>query len=152
SACVAPRQAPRPIFRPNLDTLEDRTVLSITPLVNLPIDVGPVTAVTNTVNGQQVKQLQAPVNIAGQQAGTSVMAAATSQVAQQGDPPILNLHLDPIHLNLLGLHVDTSAICLDVTANPGGGVLGDLLGGLAGGLDLGGILGQLDDVTSNLNT
>src|SRR3954470_16895934 len=102
-ACVAPRQARGPLFRPNLDELEDRTVLSTTPLVNLPIDVGPVTAVTNTVNGQQVKQLQAAINIAGQQAGTLVMDAATSQVAQQGDVPILNLHLDPIHLNLLGL-------------------------------------------------
>ena len=31
--------------------------------------------------------------------------------------PILNLQLAPIHLNLLGLVVDTSSICLDVTAN-----------------------------------
>ena len=46
---------------------------------------------------------------------------------------ILNLELGPINLNLLGLHVDTSAICLEVTGTPGGGLLGDLLCGLAGG-------------------
>jgi hypothetical protein len=52
---------------------------------------------------------------------------------------VLNLELAPIHLALLGLHVDTSAICLDITATQGGGLLGDLLCGLAGGT-AGGIL------------
>jgi hypothetical protein len=28
------------------------------------------------------------------------------------------LALAPIHLQLLGLHADTSAICLNITANP----------------------------------
>lgn len=46
---------------------------------------------------------------------------------------VLNLELAPIHLALLGLHVDTSAICLEITATEGGGLLGDLLCGLAGG-------------------
>jgi len=55
---------------------------------------------------------------------------------------ILDLDLAPIHLSLLGLHVDTSAICLDITAIHNGGLLGDLLCGLAG-LDLEGILGGL---------
>ena len=50
---------------------------------------------------------------------------------------VLHLELAPIHLALLGLHVDTSAICLDLTATPGGGLLGDLLCGLAGGGPLG---------------
>jgi len=64
---------------------------------------------------------------------------------------ILSLHLEPIHLQLLGLHVDTSPICLDITAIPNGGLLGELLCGLAGGspplnLDqiLGGLLGELN--------
>ena len=52
---------------------------------------------------------------------------------------VLNLELAPIHLSLLGLHVDTSAICLEITATPGGGLLGDLLCGLAGGI-AGGVL------------
>jgi len=46
---------------------------------------------------------------------------------------ILDLQLAPIHLALLGLHVDTSPICLEITAIQGGGLLGDLLCGLAGG-------------------
>jgi hypothetical protein len=62
--------------------------------------------------------------------------------AQAPGCAILNLELAPIHLALLGLHVDTSAICLDITANPAGGLLGNLLCGLAG-LDLTGILGGL---------
>jgi hypothetical protein len=54
---------------------------------------------------------------------------------------VLHLALAPIHLTLLGLHADTSAICLNITAIEGGGLLGDLLCGLAGGGD--GILGLL---------
>ena len=46
---------------------------------------------------------------------------------------VLDLELAPIHLALLGLHVDTGAICLEITATQGGGLLGDLLCGLAGG-------------------
>lgn len=61
--------------------------------------------------------------------------------------PILNLELGPIHLNLLGLHVDTSRICLDITAIPGGGLLGDLLCAIAnllnGGTPLATILADL---------
>jgi hypothetical protein len=151
----ARESAPRPIFRPQLDALEDRTVMSITPLVNLPLDVGPVTAVTTTIAGQPAQRLQAPVFIAGQQAGTLLMDATTEApvgAALLAPVPILELELQPISLNLLGLHVDTSAICLDVTADPDGGLLGQLLAGLGGGLDLGGILGQLDDAAADLNT
>ena len=45
--------------------------------------------------------------------------------------PILNLALGPIDLTLLGLRVETSPICLEITAIPGGGLLGDLLCGVA---------------------
>jgi hypothetical protein len=44
-----------------------------------------------------------------------------------GACPILNLQLGPIDLTLLGLNVNTSSICLDVTAHQGQGLLGDLL-------------------------
>jgi len=58
--------------------------------------------------------------------------------------PVLNLSLGPIDLNLLGLVVQTSPICLDITAIPGGGLLGDLLCSVAnllnGGLNLSQIL------------
>ena len=54
-----------------------------------------------------------------------------------GTCSVLDLELGPIDLSLLGLNVNTSRICLEVTAIQGGGVLGDLLCGLAGGdLDL----------------
>jgi len=69
---------------------------------------------------------------------------------------VLHLELAPINLVLLGLHVDTSAICLDITATEGGGLLGDLLCGLAGGGLLGTGLpalptaGQLTDLLGGL--
>ncbi|HEX8915450.1 MAG TPA: hypothetical protein VF796_24065 [Humisphaera sp.] len=68
--------------------------------------------------------------------------------------PILDLHLGAIHLDLLGLNVDTSEICLNIAAQPNGGLLGSLLSGVAnllnGGSTLGGILGGLS--ATNLAT
>ena len=68
---------------------------------------------------------------------------------QTGGPcPILDLQLGPIDLNVLGLRVQTSPICLDITARPGGGLLGDLLCAvgnlLQGGIPLADILAQLE--------
>jgi len=62
---------------------------------------------------------------------------------QDGSCAILDLELAPIHLALLGLHVDTSRICLNLSAFPGD-TLGNLLCGLVG-LDLGGLLDELLD-------
>jgi len=73
------------------------------------------------------------------------------------DCPILDLSLGPIHLNLLGLNVDTSQICLNITAHEGGGLLGDLLCGISGlladGLPLNAILATLTpaELTTVLN-
>lgn len=59
------------------------------------------------------------------------------QPAQAPACSILTLRLAPIHLTLLGLHIDTTPICLRITAFPNQGILGNLLCGLAGGnLDL----------------
>ena len=74
------------------------------------------------------------------------------------DCSILNLQLAPIDIDLLGLHVDTSDICLDVTAIRGGGLLGNLLCGLAGNLgdgllgggDISQLLGQLTGLLEDL--
>jgi hypothetical protein len=73
-------------------------------------------------------------------AGTAAAAASTTQ--------ILNLHVGAIHLDLLGLKVDTSEICLNISAQSGpGNLLGNLLSDIAhlldGGLSLGDILGNL---------
>ena len=61
---------------------------------------------------------------------------------------ILDLALAPINLDVLGLVVETSPICLEITAIPGGGLLGDLLCSVAnllnGGLSIGDILGGLN--------
>ena len=61
-----------------------------------------------------------------------------------GTCSVLDLELGPIDLDLLGAHVDTSRICLSITAIPSGGLLGQLLCGLAGGIELGGLLGVED--------
>jgi len=54
---------------------------------------------------------------------------------------ILQLHLGPLHLNLLGLHIDLSPVTLIITAVPGpGNLLGNLLCALAHLLDNGGSL------------
>jgi hypothetical protein len=54
---------------------------------------------------------------------------------------ILSLLLGPIHLDILGLVVDTNQIVIGITAVPGAGhLLGNLLCGVAGLLDSGGSL------------
>jgi len=71
---------------------------------------------------------------------------------QQGTGcPILNLELAPIHIQLLGLHVDTSRICLTIGSDAAlGGPLCDLVGAvglnlenLLNGLLGGGVLGNI---------
>jgi len=63
----------------------------------------------------------------------------------QASCSVLDLELAPIHISLLGLHVDTSSICLSITAYPNTGLLGPLL------CDLAGAGGLLDTITGILN-
>jgi len=137
--------------RPALENLEEREVMAspaslaggLGALLGanhtasfLPIRVNNV--VTQVVNG--ATQLVAQGTIAGQ-AFTAPILLETS-AATTGAIPILHLHLAPINLNLLGLQVKTSDICLNVDANPGpGNLLGNLLGGLSNALNGGGTLG-----------
>jgi len=127
-----------------VEGLEDR----VTPAtLNLPLAVQNLSVVGQGAD----RALQAVVSLAGQATDTVAISDVTLQkLADDPTTPaeecsVLSLHLAPINLQLLGLHVDTSQICLDVTATEGGGVLGDLLCGLAdgGAVDLGGILGGL---------
>jgi len=90
---------------------------------------------TATINGKTTTApFTAPVNIA---------LAPVDPPA--GGCPVLDLTLGPINLDLLGLVVQTSPICLDLTAFAGQGLLGDLLCSVAnllqGGLGLNQILG-----------
>jgi hypothetical protein len=116
----------------------------------------------NLTNFQIVgSELRAAGTVTGTLAGLPFTTDITNFVLQlvpdnPGTPAVecsvLNLELAPIHLALLGLHVDTSAICLEITATPGGGLLGDLLCGLAGGIPLGNLPtpGQIADLSGGL--
>jgi hypothetical protein len=113
----------------------------------LPVTITGVTVqngqlLANGLIGSQA--FQTPLTIGAQQTGAAC--------------PILDLSLGPIDLNLLGLRVLTSPICLEVTAFEGGGLLGDLLCSvanlLAGGTPLSAVLTQLQqqgDLTRFLN-
>ncbi len=80
--------------------------------------------------------------------------------AQVAACTILELDIGAIRLELLGLVIDIAPIAIDITAIPGGGLLGDLLCALAGllsGINLGNLggvlalLGQLVTVLQQLN-
>ena len=59
----------------------------------------------------------------------STSSGSSSQVASPAATcPVLNLVLGPLHLNLLGLHVDLNRVVLNITAVSGpGNLLGNLL-------------------------
>jgi len=141
--------------RPAVESLEERTVmaspaslgigsiLSALGHQQLPINITSVT--TQVVDG--VTTLVANGTIAGQAFSTPVTATASQ--ASPTAVPILHLHLGAIDLNVLGLQVKTSEICLNIDAVPGKGhLLGNLLAGLANALNspagtLGDFLGGL---------
>jgi hypothetical protein len=98
-----------------------------------PFNVLPVLITSVTVaNGQLVAN-----GIVGSTPFQSPITLTPGAVPRGGTCPILNLSLGPIHLSLLGLNVDTSRICLRITAIQGGGLLGDLLCGIANLLNSG---------------
>ncbi|HYH69657.1 MAG TPA: hypothetical protein VD866_33480 [Urbifossiella sp.] len=153
---TGPPVAP-PRFRPMMEGMEDRAVpanlLNITDvdLTGLSVLNGVLTATGGTVEG----------TLAGLPFATDITNLTLQLIPD--DPgttgvecSILSLELAPIDVDLLGLHVDTSAICLDVTATEGGGLLGSLLCGLADGLPLLGNLpilsglGGLNDVVGDI--
>ena len=109
--------------------------ISIVPTItSLSLVNGVLTATgiaTATINGQTTTvPFAAPVDI-------------TAVPSQPGVCPVLDLTLGPIHLNLLGLDVLTSPICLTITAIQGGGLLGQLLCGLGNLLNQGLTLSQI---------
>jgi len=140
-------------FRPSLDgQLEDRLVMShahaaaivhslATPArpsqpVSLPIQITNlnITSVTQGADGAISAVGTATGTLAGHTFTTPLTLTSPAQTggATTGTVPVLHLRLDPIHLDLLGLKVDTSPICLDITAQQGAGnLLGNLVGDLA---------------------
>jgi hypothetical protein len=88
------------------------TITSLAVVGDQLIATGTVSAVVNGVT--TVVPFATPVTI-------------TPRQAQPGTCPVLDLMLGPIDLNLLGLEVETSRICLEITADRNGGLLGQLL-------------------------
>jgi len=87
--------------------------------------------------------------------GVPLTPSAAPNPAPGATCPILNLHLGAINLNLLGLQVQTSEICLSLTALPGqGNLLGNLLCDLAnalnGGTSLATFLAGLTDASRGI--
>jgi hypothetical protein len=126
-----------------------------------------VPTVTNltVVNGQLVASGTATATIKGRVYTAPfsnvpvTISLAQNQTNASAGCPVLDLALGPINLDLLGLVVQTSPICLVITAHAGGGLLGDLLCNigtlLSNGVPLNTILGtltpsQLLDLTGGL--
>jgi len=150
----------RPRFRPQLEGFEDRVVPAAPILDAAQVAPAAAAAPNLTITGINLTNLQivdGVLQAAGTVTGTLFGLPFTTTISnftlEPGDPgtdtcSILHLELAPIHLNLLGLHADTSAICLDVTASHTG-LLGNLLCGLTDGLPLG-ILPGLGDLSGSL--
>ena len=113
------------------------------------ISVVPTITSITVNNGQLLASGIATAVIKGQTytapfSGVPVDIALAADQAGAGACPILDLSLGPISLDLLGLAVQTSPICLKLTAYDNAGLLGDLLCSVAnllnGGLSLSQIL------------
>jgi hypothetical protein len=107
----------------------------VTSLIPLKIDA------IKLVNGT----LTAVGSLAGQPFSLPITLGTSENPDQDSDCAVLHVELGPIHLNLLGLHVDTSPICLDVIGGDDtvlGGLICDVADLLNGGT-IGGILGGL---------
>jgi hypothetical protein len=165
----ASRSATR-VARPrlSLERLEEREVLASPASLAAPA-LAPALAAPNLsqqiaaaipiqFTGISVQNGQTVVTgLLGSHAFTAIISGTLSLPAG-ADCPILHLRIDEIHLNVLGLKVDTSPICLDVNAESGpGNLLGNLLCGVTGLLDQGPIsltslLGSLSATDQNTLT
>ena len=90
------------------------------------------------------------VDGAGNVLGAVSQALTLPVTTIDGTCQILHLELGPLDLNLLGLHVHLNRIVLDITAQAGGGLLGDLLCSIANLLH-GGLKKVLDQLIALLN-
>jgi len=164
SAPVARRTArPLPMsrYRPRLEGLEERTVPSAVAVAPAAAQLAPVTqaapAVAPVLNLDVTRvylndagQLLADIGVNGVIQAVPLDLTVTNPGA--GATPILDLHVGAIHLDLLGLQVDTSEICLNITAQSGpGNLLGNLLGGILNSLNTSPTPLSLTDVLGSLS-
>jgi len=156
------RAAEAPRCRPSLEGLEDR-VVPAAPALNPGLAPGLFAPVVHQAQNSVI-----PISITGitNQAGQLVAQGLiglnsftapitlSNAAGSTAATPILDLHVGAIHLNLLGLNVDTSEICVKISAQPGpGNLLGNLLSGVSHLLDQGTSLGDILNglTTSQLN-
>jgi hypothetical protein len=138
------KTAPPRFFRPRLESMEARDVPAMAPaLLGAPL----VSSINITNVTGDVLNLVANVTTPAHQA--LQIPLTLDNIAAAGETPILDLHVGEIHLDVLGLKVDTSEICLDITAQSGPGkLLGNLLTDISHLLDQGLSIGQ---ILSNLS-
>jgi hypothetical protein len=141
---AAPQQV-GPITVPLVGTAGTNAVATIT---SFRVVDGVLTAV-GTVTGTVVTgDLASPVTTV---VTNAPFTAPITILQQAGTCRVLDLDLGPIHLDLLGLVVDLSAVSLDITAVPGAGnLLGNLLCAVAHLLDSGNT-GGLTQLVNLLN-
>jgi len=158
---VVRKSAPVTFFRPRLEGYEDRLVPAA-PVLGA-AQLAPAVTIAPTFNlgllNLNVRDINVANNLLNAVVGignvTTIVPITLGTTANPADAncPILNLHLGEINLDLLGLNVDTSEICLDIIAHQGEGLLGDLLCGVSnllnGGVPLGNILGGLTAIDAN---
>jgi len=156
-------------YRPSFDSLERREVMSTAapaaalapaqvlaaPAVQQAASLLPITINSVTITGVTNNALQLVANAVTATGQAFQIPLTLTNLTPNATTPILDLHVGAIHLNLLGLKVDTSEICLRINAQSGpGNLLGNLLGNVAHlldqGLDLSQILGSL--TSGQLNT
>ena len=93
-------------------------------------------------------------NAAGTVIGTVSQTVNLAVTSASGTCQVLYLHTGAITLTLLGLTVDISPITINITANPAGGLLGQLLCDVANllgnGTPLGSLSGLLNQILGQL--
>jgi len=99
-------------------------------------------AVVGTLTGTLTNSLGQVIGTVTQQVTFPVTASATCE--------ILHLELGPLDLNLLGLMVHLDRVVLDITAQQGGGLLGDLLCSLADLLNNNSSLTAITNLLNNI--
>lgn len=168
---------PRPNrWRPRLESLEDRTVLSLgiamppAPVPTPPPSIA-LTAMPRPPIAMAIPALATSAPAVAKSIPTptpppaptppppltpaAVTAAATTTTTTTTTPgtTLLTIDLKPLDVNLLGLEVKTSEITVTVSAQPGSGaLLGNLLADVAGLLNLQGANNALNTVLANVVT
>jgi len=144
------------LFGPRLEGYEDRVVpaapATLGPALTAPAVTSPASLLPINITSTTLDPVTGAVSAVGTIGSQAFNLVGQLTLAQQGTTPILDLHLNAIHLNLLGLTVDTSNICLSITASSGPGqLLGNLLTGVANLLNGGGLLPTLQNALGGLN-